>query len=49
MTKNKHNTRPRVLELKRETIVQLSLDTLKQVVGGSNSLHPSQCVGDRCV
>jgi hypothetical protein len=46
--KDKKDIKPRVLELNRETVVQLTQDLLKKVVGG-NSLHPSQCVGDRCV
>jgi hypothetical protein len=51
MKHDKKNTRPRVLEFKTETIVQLTRDLLKDVVGGdldSNSLHPSQCVTRAC-
>ncbi|HET7502116.1 MAG TPA: hypothetical protein VFK02_13960 [Kofleriaceae bacterium] len=53
MKKHKQNTGPRALEIKRETVVhlgQLDHGQLKQVVGGSeaNSMHPSQCVGERC-
>ena len=53
MKKHKQNTRPRALVIERETVVhlgQLDRDQLKQVLGGSeaNSMHPSQCMGDRC-
>jgi hypothetical protein len=48
--KQKQNTSTRALEIKRETVVHLGErladledDQLKRVVGGSNSLHPSQC------
>jgi hypothetical protein len=44
--KNKPLTRPRTLELNRETIVHLTREQLENVAGGSdvNSLHPSQCI-----
>jgi len=34
----------RTLELKKETVVHLSQDLLKNVVGGNNSTRPSQCI-----
>jgi len=33
----------RTLELKKETIVHLGQDLLKEVVGGNRSTRPSQC------
>lgn len=49
MKKHTKNIRPRALELKTETVIQLTRDRLTQVVGGEgNSMHPSQCVVDRC-
>ena len=42
---NKHRKpiKPRPLALQKETIVQLTHDLLKDVVGGNNSTKPSQC------
>jgi hypothetical protein len=43
--KNRKNTRPRALELKKETVIHLAREQLRDVVGGDdNSLHPSQCI-----
>jgi hypothetical protein len=36
--------KPRLLELKKETMVLLSHDQLQPVVGGNTSTRPSQCV-----
>ena len=44
MTKNKRSQKPRALELKQETVVQLTADRLPDVVGGNKSTVPSQCV-----
>ena len=46
MIKNKKDTKPQVLELKKETVIHLSRSLLKNVIGGDldNSMHPSQCV-----
>lgn len=43
MTKTKKTIKPRMLELKKETIVHLPTDHLKDVVGGNNSTRASQC------
>jgi hypothetical protein len=44
MNKHKHKKiQPRTLELKKETIIHLSSDQLKEVVGGNTSTKPSQC------
>jgi len=43
MNKYKKTIKPRTLELKKETIIHLSSDQLKDVVGGSPSTKPSQC------
>lgn len=44
MTKHKSSNKPRMLELNKETVLHLSDDLLKNVVGGNNSTRPSQCV-----
>jgi hypothetical protein len=44
MNKHKKARRSRTLELKTETVVQLAVDALKDVVGGNKSTVPSQCV-----
>jgi hypothetical protein len=44
MIKTRKTHRPRMLELKRETIVVLNDDHLKTVAGGNKSTVPSQCV-----
>ncbi len=36
--------KPRTLELKKETLLRLTDDQLKNVVGGDKSTRPSQCV-----
>ena len=45
MKKHRTNTKPCVLELKKETVVHLSRAQLANAAGGSvdNSTHPSQC------
>jgi len=45
VTREQHKkpTKPRTLELKKETVIHLSNDLLKDVVGGNNSTKPSQC------
>jgi len=43
MKKNKRPTKPRALGLKKETLVVLTDDRLKEVVGGNKSTVPSQC------
>jgi hypothetical protein len=43
VNKHKKTTKPRTLELKKETVIHLSNDLLKDVVGGNNSTKPSQC------
>lgn len=42
--KKSTTSKPRTLELKKQTIVYLSQYLLKDVVGGNNSTRPSQCV-----
>lgn len=44
MNKHKKHNKPRTLELKKETVLQLTDELLKHVVGGDNSTRPSQCV-----
>jgi hypothetical protein len=44
MNKHKKSRKPRALELKTETLVHLTDDVLKDVVGGNKSTVPSQCV-----
>lgn len=43
MKKTKKKPRPHTLELKKETVASLSMDTLQDIVGGNNSTRPSQC------
>ena len=43
MKKIKQPIKPRMLELKLETLVKLTDDQLQHVVGGNNSTRPSQC------
>jgi bacteriocin-like protein len=43
MKKHKHPFKPRMLELKKETLNQLTDDQLNQVVGGNKSTVKSQC------
>ncbi|HET7504040.1 MAG TPA: hypothetical protein VFK02_23630 [Kofleriaceae bacterium] len=43
MIKSKKSPRPRILELKQETLVVLDHDLLRDVVGGNKSTVPSQC------
>jgi hypothetical protein len=43
VNKSKKTIKPLSLELKKETIIHLSNDLLKHVVGGNNSTKPSQC------
>jgi hypothetical protein len=43
MNHTKKVSKIRTLELKKETVVHLGHDLLKQVVGGNNSTRPSQC------
>jgi len=43
MYKSKKTIKPRTLELKKETIVHLPADHLKDVAGGNNSTRLSQC------
>jgi hypothetical protein len=44
VNKHKKHNKPRTLELKKETVLQLTDELLKHVVGGDNSTRPSQCV-----
>ena len=44
MKKLKTNNKLPALELKKETVIHLSHDMLKDVVGGNKSTVPSQCV-----
>ena len=44
MKKHKKPIKPRTLELKKETLVKLTDDRLKDVVGGIKTTVPSQCV-----
>ena len=43
MKKHKHPFKPHTLELKLETLKQLTPEQLEQVVGGQPSLVRSQC------
>jgi hypothetical protein len=43
MKKTKQPIKPRTLELKKETLVTLTADQLKDVVGGNKSTVKSQC------
>ena len=43
MNKTNKRIKPRNLELKKETIVHLPTDQLKDVVGGDRSTRRSQC------
>ena len=43
MKKTKKRPSPHTLELKKETVASLGMDTLKGVAGGNNSTRPSQC------
>jgi len=44
MNHSKKSHKPRTLELKTETVVHLTDELLKHVVGGNNSTRPSHCV-----
>jgi hypothetical protein len=43
MIKSKQSPRPRILELKKETLIVLGNDLLRDVVGGNRSTVKSQC------
>jgi len=43
MKKHKQPDKLQTLLLKKETLVKLTDDQLKQVAGGNNSTRPSQC------
>ncbi|HWO25896.1 MAG TPA: hypothetical protein VNO30_44480 [Kofleriaceae bacterium] len=43
MKKHKHPFKPRTLELKTETLKQLTHEQLDQVVGGNKTTVKSQC------
>jgi hypothetical protein len=43
MNKTKKTIKPRALELKKETIVHLPTDQLKDAVGGNRTTRLSQC------
>jgi hypothetical protein len=44
MNKRRPSNKPRTLELNKQTIVHLTDELLRNVVGGNNSTRPSQCV-----
>ena len=43
MIKRKQLTMPRTLELKKETVIHLSDDSLKRAAGGNTTTVRSQC------
>ncbi|HEU4728877.1 MAG TPA: hypothetical protein VFT22_13330 [Kofleriaceae bacterium] len=43
MIKAKRSPRPRILELKKETLVVLGEDVLRDVIGGNLTTVKSQC------
>ena len=43
MKKTKNKLKPRTLEFKHETVVNLGTAALENVVGGDNSTRKSQC------